>query len=219
MNVVELTSVFKNFDGRMVLNGVTVAVEERERAVLSGPSGCGKTTLLRVIAGLEIPDAGSVCVASRCVARAGRNVIEPEARGIGMMFQDLALWPHMTVAEHLAFAVRYSHKTLSEHADRVRRMLELVQLADRANAKPHALSGGQQQRLALARTLVAEPRIVLMDEPLSSLDPDLKVRLQREILRLQELLRFTLLYITHDRAEAAMIGSRILTMRAGAIVE
>jgi len=98
-------------------------------------------------------------------------------------------------------------------------MLELVQLADRANAKPHALSGGQQQRLALARTLVAEPRIVLMDEPLSSLDPDLKVRLQREILRLQELLRFTLLYITHDRAEAAMIGSRILTMRAGAIVE
>jgi ABC-type Fe3+/spermidine/putrescine transport system ATPase subunit len=136
-----------------------------------------------------------------------------------MVFQDLALWPHMTVAEHLAFAIRYSHEALSEPADRVRRMLELVQLAGYADAKPHALSGGQQQRLALARTLAAEPRIVLMDEPLSSLDHDLKSHLQREILRLQALLRFTLIYVTHDREEAAVIGSRVLTMRAGAIVE
>ena len=219
MNAVELTSVFKKFDGRIVLNAATVAIEDGERVVLSGSSGCGKTTLLRVIAGLEVPDAGTVCVAGRCVAQAGRNVIEPEARGIGMVFQDLALWPHMTVAEHLAFAIRYSYKTLSEQEDRVGRMLELVQLAGYANAKPHALSGGQQQRLALARTLAAEPGIVLMDEPLSSLDHDLKAHLQREILRVQELLRFTLLYVTHDREEAAMIGSRMLTMRAGAIVE
>jgi iron(III) transport system ATP-binding protein len=219
MNVVELTSVFKNFDGCMVLDGITLAVEESERVILSGPSGCGKTTLLRVIAGLDVPDAGRVCIAGRCVAEEGRNVIEPEARGIGMVFQDLALWPHMTVAEHLAFAIRYSPKTLSKQADRVRRMLELVQLTRDATAKPHALSGGQQQRLALARTLVAEPEIVLMDEPLSSLDYDLKTHLQREILRLQALLGFTLLYVTHDREEAAVIGSRTLTMRAGVIVE
>ena len=219
MNAVELTSVFKSFDGRIVLNAATVAIEDGERVVLTGSSGCGKTTLLRVIAGLEVPDAGTVCVAGRCVAQAGRNVIEPEARAIGMVFQDLALWPHMTAAEHLAFAIRYSHEALSEPADRVRRMLELVQLAGYADAKPHALSGGQQQRLALARTLAAEPRIVLMDEPLSSLDHDLKSHLQREILRLQALLRLTLIYVTHDREEAAVIGSRVLMMRAGAIVE
>jgi iron(III) transport system ATP-binding protein len=217
MNAVELSGVFKSFDGRRVLNDITAALESGTRVVLSGPSGCGKTTLLRVIAGLEVPDAGSVHIAGRCVAHGKRNLIDPEARGIGMVFQDLALWPHMTVTQHLHFAVRYSRKRCPDPVARVHSMMELVALEDYAGARPHALSGGQQQRLALARALAGEPGIVLMDEPLSNLDLELKVHLQHEILRLHELLHFTLIYVTHDREEAATIGSRILSMRDGTI--
>jgi iron(III) transport system ATP-binding protein len=218
MNAVELSGVFKSFDGRRVLNDVTAAIESGARVVLSGPSGCGKTTLLRVTAGLDVPDAGSVHIAGRCVAHGKRNLIDPEARGIGMVFQDLALWPHMTVTQHLHFAIRYSRKRCADPDARAHRMMELVALEDYAGARPHALSGGQQQRLALARALAGEPGIVLMDEPLSNLDLELKVRLQREILRLHELLHFTLIYVTHDREEAAAMGSRVLVMRDGAIV-
>jgi ABC-type Fe3+/spermidine/putrescine transport system ATPase subunit len=218
MNAVELGGVFKSLDGRRVLNDITAAIESGTRVVLSGPSGCGKTTLLRVIAGLEVPDAGSVHIAGRCVAHGKRNLIDPEARGIGMVFQDLALWPHMTVTQHLQFAVRYSRKRCADPDARAHSMMELVALEDYAGARPHALSGGQQQRLALARALAGEPGIVLMDEPLSNLDLELKVHLQREILRLHELLHFTLIYVTHDREEAATIGSRILSMRDGTIV-
>lgn len=218
MNAVELSAVFKTFDGRRALNDISAAIESGARVVLSGPSGCGKTTLLRVIAGLEVPDAGSVHIAGRCAAHGKRNLIDPEARGIGMVFQDLALWPHMTVTQHLQFAVRYSRKRCADPDERARSMMKLVALEDYAGAKPHALSGGQQQRLALARALAGEPEIVLMDEPLSNLDLELKVHLQREILRLHELLHFTLIYVTHDREEATTIGSRILTMSEGAIV-
>ena len=218
MIAVELHQVSKNFEGRPTLRAVTLSIDEGVRAVLSGPSGCGKTTLLRIVAGLEFPDAGAVHVMGRCVAQAHRNLVEPEARRIGMVFQDLALWPHMTVAQHVLFAIRYSSKPLGNAAERARSMLKLVQLEDYAQAKPHALSGGQQQRLALARALAGEPRILLMDEPLSNVDAELKDHLQREILRLHALLRFTLLYVTHDREEAAMIGSCIVTMREGTIV-
>jgi iron(III) transport system ATP-binding protein len=219
MIAVELRKVSKTFDGRPVLHDVTLSIEESARVVLSGPSGCGKTTLLRIIAGLESTDAGTVHLLDRCVAQPHRNLIEPEERGIGMVFQDLALWPHMTVGQHLDFAIRYSRNRADAVAERVRGMLQLVRLEDRARAKPHALSGGQQQRLALARALAGEPRIVLMDEPLSNVDTELKRHLYSEILRLHTLLRFTLLYVTHDPAEAAIIGTRTLTMRDGEIVD
>jgi len=219
MNAVELQQVSKTFDGRSALNGVTLSIEEGMRVVLSGPSGCGKTTLLRIVTGLEVPDAGTVHLMGRCVAQAHRNLIEPEERGIGLVFQDLALWPHMTVAQHLHFAIRYSHNAAGDVAQRAHRMLKLVQLDDCANMKPHALSGGQQQRLALARALAGEPRIVLMDEPLSNVDAELKAHLQTEILRLHALLGFTLLYVTHDREDAAVIGTRIVTMRTGSIAQ
>lgn len=197
-----------------------MAVESGERLVLFGPSGCGKTTLLRLLAGLEVPDAGVVRMGSHVVAEDGHNLVEPEHRHIGMVFQDLALWPHMTVAQHLVFALRYGVRSRSvDTTARIRKVLEMVRLADRAKARPGELSAGQQQRVALARALIASPDIVLMDEPLSSLDNDLNLHLRREILRLHTELRFTLVYVTHNREEAAEVGSRVIAIRNGRIDE
>jgi len=193
-----------------------MSVQPGERVVLLGPSGCGKTTVLRLVAGLEVPDSGVIEIDGTPVAAEARNLVEPERRRIGMVFQDLALWPHMTAYQHLEFALRYALQTRPAHRPaRIREVLEMVRLADRAQAKPGELSGGQQQRIALARALVAEPAIVLMDEPLSSLDPELNLHLRREILRLHAELGFTLVYVTHSREEAVDMGSRVIGMAHG----
>ena len=218
MSAIELRAVSKAYDSRMAVDRFSASVERGERLVLLGPSGCGKTTVLRLVAGLEIPDSGAISVNGDLVAEGGCNRVEPERRHIGMVFQDLALWPHMTVARHLEFALRYSG--LFKPADRpgrVREVLELVRMADRAQARPGELSGGQQQRVALARALVARSTIMLMDEPLSGLDPELNLHLRREILRLQAELGFTLVYVTHSREEAAELGSRVIAMEHGGI--
>ena len=218
MSAIELDAVSKAYNGHVVVDRVSVSIERGERIVLLGPSGCGKTTLLRLIAGLEVPDAGSVAIDGQRVAADGRNLVEPERRRIGMVFQDLALWPHMTVSQHLEFALRYDPRSKpADRPTRIRESLQLVRLGDRARAKPGALSGGEQQRVALARALVASPAIVLMDEPLSSLDPELNAHLRREILKLQAELGFTLVYVTHSRDEAGDVGSRVIGMRRGAI--
>jgi iron(III) transport system ATP-binding protein len=183
-----------------------------------GPSGCGKTTMLRLLAGLEVPTSGAISIDGRLVAERGRNLVEPEQRHIGMVFQDLALWPNMTVYEHLAFALRYDRRNKpTDRPVRIGEVLDMVRMSDRAQAKPGELSGGQQQRVALARALVANPTIVLMDEPLSSLDPELNLHLRREILRLHAELGFTLVFVTHRVEEADEVGSRIIAMRAGRI--
>jgi len=214
MSAIELRAVSKAYDGRAVVDGISVSVERGERVVLLGPSGCGKTTVLRLVAGLEVPDSGAITINGSPVAEGGRNLVEPERRHIGMVFQDLALWPHMTVSQHLEFALRYDIRTdLAHRPARIREALEMVRMADRAQAKPGELSGGQQQRVALARALVANPAVVLMDEPLSSLDLELNRYLRREILRLHAELGFTLVYVTHNREEAADIGSRVIAMR------
>jgi len=214
MSAIELRAVSKAYDGRAVVDGISVSVERGERVVLLGPSGCGKTTVLRLVAGLEVPDSGAITINGSPVAEGGRNLVEPERRHIGMVFQDLALWPHMTVSQHLEFALRYDIRTdLAHRPARIREALEMVCMADRAQAKPGELSGGQQQRVALARALVANPAVVLMDEPLSSLDLELNRYLRREILRLHAELGFTLVYVTHNREEAADIGSRVIAMR------
>jgi ABC-type Fe3+/spermidine/putrescine transport system ATPase subunit len=218
MSAIELRAVSKGFDGRTVVDAISASVERGERVVLLGPSGCGKTTLLRLVAGLEAPDSGAIIIDGNRVAANGRILVEPEQRHIGMVFQDLALWPHMTVSQHLEFALRYDLRNKPPHRPaRIREVLEMVRMADRAQAKPGELSGGQQQRVALARALVASPAIVLMDEPLSSLDPELNLHLRREILGLHAVLGFTLVYVTHSREEAAEIGSRIVAMRHGGI--
>jgi ABC-type sugar transport system ATPase subunit len=218
MNAIELRDVLKTYNGRRVVDAISASVEHSERVVLLGPSGCGKTTVLRLVAGLEVLDSGAISIDGNEVAVGGRNLIEPEQRHIGMVFQDLALWPHMTVFQHLEFTLRYDK--LNELADRPTRIwevLEMVRLADRANAKPGELSGGQQQRIALARALVTNPAIVLMDEPLSSLDHELNLHLRGEILRLHAALGFTLIYVTHNREEAVDIGTRVIAMSEGRI--
>jgi iron(III) transport system ATP-binding protein len=220
MSSIELCAVSKAYNGRSVVDGFSVSVERGERVALAGPSGCGKTTLLRLVAGLETPTSGAISIDATLVSDRGRNLVEPEQRHIGMVFQDLALWPHMTVSQHLEFALRYDKRNQRvDRPARIREVLEMVRMADRAQAKPGELSGGEQQRVALARALVANPTIVLMDEPLSSLDPELNLHLRREILRLHAELGFSLVYVTHSREEAAHVGSRVLVMRRGGVNE
>jgi ABC-type Fe3+/spermidine/putrescine transport system ATPase subunit len=218
VSAIDLRCVSKRYRGHTAVNDILMSVEAGERVVLLGPSGCGKTTVLRLVSGLEVPDSGAIRLNAKLVAQDGRMCVAPERRHIGMVFQDLALWPHMTVSQHLEFALRYDTRTPpADRPARIRLVLEMVWMADRANARPGELSGGQQQRVALARALVAKPPIVLMDEPLSGLDPELNLHLRREILRLHAELGFTLLYVTHNREEAAELGSRVIAMRDGKV--
>lgn len=215
--MIELRGVSKAYHGRQVIDAFSLKVATGERVVLFGPSGCGKSTVLHLIAGLVIPDFGDILINEELVATARTNLREPEQRGIGMVFQDLALWPHMTVAENIEFGLRARRTPDKERKQRVKEMVSLVGLGDYLEAKPGELSGGEQQRVALARTLALAPQIVLMDEPLSSLDEALNVQLRKEIIRLQSELGFTLIYVTHSRAEAKDIGSRVTYLSRGRI--
>ncbi len=217
MSTIELRGASKDYRGRHAIDTLSLKVEARERVVLFGPSGCGKSTVLHLIAGLVIPDSGEILINEELVAMAGRNLREPEQRGIGLVFQDLALWPHMTVAQNIEFGLRAKRVPVKECKQRVRDVVDLVGLGDYLDTKPGELSGGQQQRVALARTLALAPRIVLMDEPLSTLDEALNVQLREEILRLHGTLGFTLIYVTHSRDEASALATRIVYLRQGRI--
>lgn len=170
-----------------------------------------------MIAGLVIPDSGDILINDELVATAKKSLREPERRGVGMVFQDLALWPHMTVAENIEFGLRAKRIPETKRRQRVKEMVDLVGLGDYRNARPAELSGGQRQRVALARTLAVSPPIVLMDEPLSNLDDALNVQLREEILRLHGDLGFTLVYVTHNLDEAEALRARIIFLRRGQI--
>jgi iron(III) transport system ATP-binding protein len=215
--MIEMRAVSKDYNGRRIIDNVSLKVETGERVVLFGPSGCGKSTVLHLIAGLVIPDSGEILINEELVARAYRNLREPEQRGIGMVFQDLALWPHMTVAENIEFGLKAKRIPHEQRAQRVKEMVDLVRLGDYLNARPAELSGGQQQRVALARALALAPRILLMDEPLSTLDDELNKQLREEILRLHADLGFTLVYVTHSRDEAKELGTRTIHIRRGRV--
>jgi ABC-type Fe3+/spermidine/putrescine transport system ATPase subunit len=215
VNSLQLERVAKVYGSRKALDGFSLDVGEGERVALLGPSGCGKTTALRVLAGFEAPDAGRVLVGVSVVAERGRIVVPPERRGIGMVFQDLALWPHMTVRGNLEFGLLAQGIPSHERERRIHQMLARVELLEYADAKPGSLSGGQQQRVALARALILCPRALLMDEPLSSLDEELNLKLRGEILQLQEEFGFALLYVTHDREEAFALADRIVLVARG----
>jgi iron(III) transport system ATP-binding protein len=217
VSYINVDRVSKSFGERVAINQLSLQVEKAERLVLFGPSGCGKTTVLRLLAGLEIPEQGSIRIDGRVVASAGKNLVPPEKRDLGMVFQDLALWPHMTVQQNLMFGLNARRVQKREAKVRVREMLHRVGLEHRIDAKPHQLSGGEQQRVALARALVSRPAILLMDEPLSSLDDERKGAIASDLLGLQSQLGFTLIYVTHDRAETDLLASQVCHMRDGRV--
>jgi iron(III) transport system ATP-binding protein len=215
VSFLQIEGVARSYGPRKALDDFSLEVGEGERVALLGPSGCGKTTALRLLAGFEAPDAGRVLVGGSVVAERGRIVVSPERRGIGMVFQDLALWPHMTVRGNLEFGLRAQGIPARERGGRINQMLARIELLEYADARPGSLSGGQQQRVALARALVLRPRALLMDEPLSSLDQELNLKLRDEILQLQGEFGFALLYVTHDREEASALVDRIVLMARG----
>ena len=195
---------------------VNIALAAGEIGVLIGPSGCGKTTLLRAVAGLQAIERGAIVLAGETVSRPG-NVVAPERRQIGMLFQDYALFPHLSVAANVAFGLH--GQDASARDSRVDEVLELVGLSDTRNRYPHQLSGGQQQRVALARALAPRPRLLLLDEPFSSLDVDLRERLAHEIRNILKLAGTTALMVTHDQLEAFAVGDAIGVMHQGELLQ
>ena len=210
--VVRAAGIRKSFGGVVALDGLDLEVRRGETVALLGPSGCGKTTLLRVIAGLERPDAGAVEIGGVAVEGPGRFV-PPERRRIGMVFQDVALFPHLTVAENVGFGLRDD----AGRDARVTELLELVGLPDVAGSRPHELSGGMQQRVALARALAPRPDVILLDEPFANLDLGLRTQLRGELRRVLEIAGASALFVTHDQAEALTLADRVAVMRRGVI--
>jgi len=211
---VTLTDIHKTYADCVALDRVSLRVEEGEFMTLLGASGSGKTTLLNVVAGLIAPDAGSVVIRGQDM-----TWMVPRKRGLGMVFQSYALVPHLTVAENIAFPLHVRRMPGAEIRRRVNAILDVVQLAHLAGRKPRELSGGQQQRVAIARCLVYEPPVILMDEPLGALDKKLREQLQREIKRIHQETQVTILYVTHDQEEAMFLSDRICLMRAGRIAQ
>ena len=215
---VAIRNVMKRFASHHALDGVTLDVTGRESVVILGPSGCGKTTLLRLIAGLDVPDSGEIWLGDVQVASPGRSLLPPYRRQIGFVFQDLALWPHLTVAGNLQFVLDALKVPRAQRKRRIDDALRLVRIDGFAGRHPHELSGGEQQRVALARALVGRPRLLLLDEPLSSLDAELRGAMRSELARIQRTLELTMVYVTHDREDAAVLADRVIEMRAGRIV-
>ena len=215
---VELRGLRKAFGGVGAVAGVDLAVRSGEFVALLGPSGCGKTTTLRLVAGFLPPDGGEVLVDGRALSAPGR-VVPPERRGMAMIFQSFAVWPHKTVRDNVGYGLKFKGVDRAEAGRRVEGMLRTVHLEGFADRYPGELSGGQQQRVALARALVVEPAILLLDEPLSNLDASLREEMRFEIRRLHEAFRITTIYVTHDQAEAMATADRIAVMHLGRIVQ
>lgn len=215
MSAIEFQGVSKCYGDKTAVDGLTFRIDGGERVVVHGPSGCGKTTVLRLVAGFLAPDVGRVLVGGKVVASDGTILIGPEHRRLGMVFQDLALWPHLTVAQNLDFALKAQRLASEIRRQRITDMLARVHLDGAADTYPTRLSGGQQQRVAIARALVAQPLAVLMDEPLSNLDDELRDELCGQILDLHAQLGFTLVYVTHSKEEMRRIGARAIRLREG----
>jgi iron(III) transport system ATP-binding protein len=207
--------------GRPAVNGVSFDVPAGEIVVLLGPSGCGKTTTLRCVAGLEHPTGGRISIGNRVVSDPERGVlVSPRERDIGMVFQSYAVWPHMTVRQNVAYPLKHRRRNGSGDINaKVNETLELVGLGDYADRPVVSLSGGQMQRVALARSLVYRPQLLLLDEPLSNLDAKLRIRLRDELRRILKQTGMTGLYVTHDQAEAVVLGDRIGVMRDGNLLQ
>lgn len=212
----ELNRLAKHFGDTRAVDGIDLHVKSGESVVLLGPSGCGKTTTLRLVAGFIRPDGGEILLDGDKIADE-RYMIPPEKRHLGMVFQNYAVWPHRTVFQNVAYGLAINKRPRKEIDDRVKRVLELVQLTGLDGRYPGELSGGQQQRVALARAIITEPSILLLDEPLSNLDAGLREEMRFELKELQQRIGVTTLYVTHDQEEALVLADRIVVMSEGKI--
>lgn len=213
MTSLRVDRVSKHFDGVVAVDEVTIALGDHELLALVGPSGCGKSTLLRILAGLQPTETGTVELGGQVVDD-GRRPVPPEGRRVGLVFQEHALFPHLTVADNIGFGVRDGGR-----AARVAEMLDLVGLAGYDDRYPHELSGGERQRVALARALAPRPALLLLDEPFASLDPNLRARVRDDVVAILRSTRTPAIMVTHDQNEALAVGDRVAVMRAGRIVQ
>jgi iron(III) transport system ATP-binding protein len=214
---ISIRGLSKSYGGDASLAAVadlSLEIDDGQFVTLLGPSGCGKTTTLRLIAGFIAPDAGTIHADGRLLSSAGQ-VVPPEERGMGMVFQNYAVWPHRTVFENVVFGLKLRRVAVAEARERVKRTLALVNLTGLEGRLPGELSGGQQQRVALARSLVVEPKILLLDEPLSNLDAKLRERMRGELKQLQRRTGITFVYVTHDQSEALALSDRIAVIHGG----
>ncbi|MCV3239291.1 ABC transporter ATP-binding protein [Mesorhizobium sp. ZC-5] len=209
---VTLSKVVKRFGSYEIIHGASLEVADGEFVVFVGPSGCGKSTLLRMIAGLESVTEGDVSIGGRVV-----NDVEPAERGVAMVFQSYALYPHMTVEQNLSFGLRMTGHDKADIARRVERTAGILRIAELLKRKPRQLSGGQRQRVAIGRAIMREPQLFLFDEPLSNLDAELRVQMRVELARLHKELGVTMIYVTHDQTEAMTLADRIVVLRDGTI--
>ncbi len=212
MPYLELEDLRRTFGSHVALNGINISLEQGEFISLLGPSGCGKTTALRLVAGFDRPDRGRIVVDGRDVTG-----VAPNKRDMGMVFQAYSLFPNMTARQNVEFGLRIRGRDRAERAKKVDELMELVGLSHAADRYPHQLSGGMQQRVALARALAIEPRVLLLDEPLSALDAKVRVQLREEIRRIQLELGITTLYVTHDQEEALAVSDKVAVMYGGVI--
>jgi multiple sugar transport system ATP-binding protein len=212
MASVSLRGIKKHYDNNSVIKGIDLTIEDGEFVVFVGPSGCGKSTLLRIIAGLEDISEGTLEIGGRV-----SNTIEPSRRGIAMVFQSYALYPHMSVAENMGFALKLAKLPKAEIAERVGRAAQILQIGHLLERKPKALSGGQRQRVAIGRAIVRKPEVFLFDEPLSNLDAALRGQTRVELARLHRELKSTMIYVTHDQVEAMTLGQKIVVLNGGRI--
>jgi len=217
----DVTDLRKQFSiGRPAIDGVSFAVPAGEIVVLLGPSGCGKTTTLRCVAGLEHPTSGEISIAGRVVSSPARGIlVPPRLRDLGMVFQSYAVWPHMTVRQNVVYPLKHRNIPRAEAVRKVDEVLQLVGLSEYAERPVVALSGGQMQRVALARSIVYRPQLLLLDEPLSNLDAKLRLRLRDDLRVILKQTGMTALYVTHDQAEAVVLGDRIGVMRDGKLLQ
>ncbi len=212
MTFLELDSISKHFGRTTAVDNVSLAINRGEFLTLLGPSGCGKTTILRMVAGFEVPTTGNILLDGETITNRPAN-----KRPMGMVFQSYALFPHMTAEQNIAFGMQIQRKPQNAIRQRCAELLELVGLGEMGRRYPHQLSGGQQQRIALARALAVEPKVLLLDEPLSALDVKVRITLRNEIRRIQQQLKMTAIYVTHDQEEALSLSDRIAVMAKGRI--
>jgi len=217
MAFIEIKNLFKRFKNVVAVNHIDLEVNQGEMLTLLGPSGCGKTTTLRCIAGLETPEEGDIVIDSKPMLSEG--FVQPSKRGIGMVFQNYAVWPHMRVFNNIVYGLKLQKISRQSIKERAQQALELVGLSGLEGRYPSQLSGGQQQRVALARALVRNPKVLLLDEPLSNLDAKLREKMRFEIKSLVRRMGITSVYVTHDQAEAMVISDRIAVMESGDVVQ